>query len=259
MKLLHEMQTVIRLAYRKSLDFPPHVHNAVELVFCLRGTSTAVCGAQRWALNSGDVFIAFPNQVHGYENTEDFRGVMLIIPTKPCLSAYRTVLEQKQPVSPVLHLPEPEGSQLLTILQLALEDRETAPQPMMQGYCLVILSKLLPLIELTQVPTGTDALQTVLRYIGEHYTQPISRAEIARAVGYSESYISHIFSDYLNTTLVDYITMLRMDDARQLLADTDLPVSRIAMQLGFASIRSFNRFFAKEMKMTPTAYRALRR
>lgn len=259
MKLLHEMMKDIRLAYRKSLDFPLHVHDALELVFVLRGTSTAVCGAQRWALSGGDVFIAFPNQVHGYENTKDFRGIMLIAPAKQYLSAYRTVLEQKQPASPVLHLPEPEGSQLLSLLQLALSDRETASQPMLQGYTMVILSKLLPLMELTQAPVGADALQLVLRYIGKHYTQPISRADIAQAVGYSESYISHMFRESMRITLSAYITMLRMDDARRLLAETDLAVSHIAMKLGFASIRSFNRFFAKEMKMTPTAYRALRR
>lgn len=259
MKLLYEEKTDIRLTYPKGVDFPPHMHNALELVFVLRGSVTAICGTRRLAMTAGDVFVAFPNQVHGYEDTKDFEGFVLIVPAKPYLSVYRCVMEQKLPKEPVLHPPEPVYTQLLTLLQLALPDRKTAPAPMMQGYAFVLISKLLPLITLTDAPTDSNVLQSVLYYISEHYTQPLTRGEIARAVGYSEGYISHIFSDYLNTTLVGYITMLRLNEARQLLAETDLAVGRIAMMLGFASIRSFNRFFAKEMKMTPTAYRALQR
>ena len=74
-------------------------------------------------------------------------------------------------------------------------------------------------------------------------------------MGYSEGYVSHIFANCLNTTLTGYITMLRMDEARQLLREISLPVGRIAMQLGFSYIRSFNRFFVREMNMAPSAYR----
>lgn len=255
MKLLHEKKTDIRLTYPSSVDFPPHLHDALELVFILRGTTTAICDRGRWVLTAGDVFVAFPNQVHGYENTAGFEGFLLIVPTKPHLSAYRAILEQRLPTNPVLHLGQPEYTQILTLLQLALSDRKIAPVPIMQGYSMVIVGKLLPLIKLTEIPAATDALQSVLYYISKHYTQPLSRADIARAVGYTESYISHIFTDSLNTTLTDYITRLRLDDALHLLTNTDLTVSHISMMLGFSSIRSFNRYFARVVKMSPTAYR----
>ena len=68
----------------------------------------------------------------------------------------------------------------------------------------------------------------------------------------NESYISHLFSDTLHTTLTDYITALRVNDAVELLTNTDWTIGRIAEELGFGSVRSFNRAFLKRMGMPPT-------
>lgn len=255
MKLLYEKKTEIKITYPKGLDFPLHVHEAVEIVLVLEGGFTGIVGNQRHKVGPGDVFIAFPNQVHGYEESRDFKGYVLIAPSKPFLSAYRATLEHNLPVSPVLHPSQTLFAQLHTMMQLAFEDRNAGFDAILRGYTLSTVGKLLLALTLTEKPTGTDALQAVLSYVSEHYTEPLRRTDIAKAVGYNESYISHLFADSLNTTLTNYITTLRLNEARHLLKETDLPVSRIAMMLGFASIRCFNRVFAREVGTTPTAYR----
>ena len=119
----------------------------------------------------------------------------------------------------------------------------------------MLLSKVLPLFSIVPNTNAPGTLQATLHYIDLHYKQPLTREEIANAVGYSPSHIFHVFSGAMNMTLMEYITMLRMGEAKQLLRSTQLPVSRIAMQLGFSSIRSFNRFFLKESGISPTQYR----
>ena len=255
MKLLYEQKTEIKVTCPKGVDFPMHVHEAVELVLVLQGSFTGIVGNQRCHVGPGDIFITFPNQVHAYENTEHFTGYVLIAPSKPFLSAYRSNLEQKLPKNPVFHPDKALFEQLLTLLQLAYKDRHAPYDAILRGYTLSIVGKLLSALPMTEKPVGTDALQAVLSYISEHYTEPIRRKDVAKAVGYNESYISHLFADSLNTTLTDYITTLRLNEAQHLLKETNLPVSRIAMSLGFASLRCFNRIFAREVAMTPTAYR----
>jgi transcriptional regulator GlxA family with amidase domain len=102
---------------------------------------------------------------------------------------------------------------------------------------------------------STGTLQAILHYIDLHYQQPLTREEIAKAVGYSPSHISHVFTEAMGMPLMEYITMLRMNEAKKLLRSTQIPVSRIAMQLGFSSIRSFNRFFMGQLHTTPSQYR----
>lgn len=255
MKLLYEKKTEIKVTYPKGLDFPLHAHEAVEIVLVLEGGFTGIVGNQRYKVGPGDIFIAFPNQVHSYENSLNFKGYVLIAPSKPFLSAYRAKLEQTVPESAIFHPEASQFTQLHTLLQMAYADRNAGFDAVLRGYALAIVGKLLPWLPLSEKPAGADALQAVLSYVSEHYTEPIRRTDIANAVGYNESYISHLFADNLNTTLTGYLTTLRLNEARHLLKETDLPVSRIAMSLGFASIRCFNRIFARELSTTPTAYR----
>lgn len=259
MKLLYEIKDKVRLTYPSSVDFPAHIHDAVELVFAQAGSLTVIHGASRIPMGPGDVFVSFPGCIHGYEHTKDFRGYVLIIPTKPYLSDYAELFAQQVPVQPVVH-PTGEAALVVeTLLALVGPKRKSVSIPTLHGYCLVLFDTLLPLLALEAVPEENSSLQVVLRYISRHYTQPLTRRQVAQAVGYSESYISHLMQDHLHTTLTDYITMLRLNDARQLLRQTELPVGQIAMNLGFSSIRSFNRFFSAAMVLTPTAYRNLKK
>ena len=255
MKLLYEQKTEIRLTHPKGVDFSLHVHEALELVFVQKGSFDAILGNQRYTAGPGDVFVAFPNLIHAYENTRDFQGYVLIVPVKPYLAAFRSVFEKKTPVKPVLHLDVSLYEQLQTLFQFGFADRKSTVAPILHGYALAIVGKLLETMALKDLPSGNDALQSVLSYISKHYTEQLRRADIAKAVGYNESYISHLFSDSLNTSLTDFVTTLRLNDARRMLRDTELPVSRIAMTTGFASIRCFNRIFSRDMGIPPTAYR----
>lgn len=243
-----------------NLDFSLHLHNAVELVMMLSGHSTVLYEGRRIPLSDGELFLAFPDRVHGYEDSQDSESIVFIIPVYPYLSDFRETLEQKLPVDPVLHKGEWEHTNVRLLLEMAEGDRFMSGNKVTHGYAMLIMAKLLPLLTLQDAPSAsTNALQSILLYLNRHYTQPLTRQDLAAAVGYNESYISHLFSDTLRTTLTEYITSLRMDDALYLLSGTDLTVGQIADELGFGSVRSFNRVFLKHAHMTPSAYRAAAR
>lgn len=63
------------------------------------------------------------------------------------------------------------------------------------------------------------------------------------------------FKAYTGKKLGDYINELRVRDAKQLLEAGEMPISEIAFEVGFESLRSFNRVFYKQTGMTPTDYR----
>lgn len=256
MKLLHQGNYQFRFFQPKTLDYPLHLHNAVEIIFLTCGSADVLFGSSRARLMPGDVFICFPNQVHGYENSSAVQGYVMIVPMNPYLSSFHSTLDQKLPADPILTKGTWEHTAVPQLLELAHQDMDSASKQIMQGYLLLIVGKLLPLLPLKDIPSGSaDVLQSVLLYLNDHYTQSISRRDIAKAVGCNESYISHLFSDTFQTTLTDYITSLRMGDALAALSNTTTPVSQIALSLGFGSLRSFNRSFRQYTGMTPTAYR----
>ena len=257
MKLLYEGERGFDFKYRvKKLDFPMHIHNAVEVFLFTAGESTVLCGEITARLSAGDVFISFPNQVHGYKDSVDVEGYLFILPVKPYLSPFFNTLMKCVPVCPYLKAGQWDGKQILELTALAYNDLKTASETVMQGYLMAIFGKLLDSVELTELQTGSDeVLRKIIQYLNEHYREPLTRSSVAQAVGYNESHISHIFSGKLKTTLPEYINSLRVYDATKLLLETDLSITDIASTLSFGSVRNFNRVFLKETGQTPREYR----
>lgn len=256
MKLLHQGNHRFHFRITGNLDYPVHVHNAVEIVAVLEGTSTVLCGRERYVLAAGDVFISFPNRVHGYENSQNIRAYLLILPLHPHLTPYRSQLTGHLPVCPLLHSDQWDYESFRTLLDMANKEKAVCTEALLQAYLQVIVGKLLQhlsLVDAKAVPS--DALAAVLMHVNQNYTTPLTREAVAKATGYTPGYISHLLRDTLGISLTDYITALRLLDARSLLSDTDLSVSHIAMSLGFGSIRSFNRIFSREEGCSPTVFR----
>ncbi|MBR4706808.1 MAG: helix-turn-helix transcriptional regulator, partial [Pseudobutyrivibrio sp.] len=100
-------------------------------------------------------------------------------------------------------------------------------------------------------------LTEAVRYIDEHYTDPgLSLNEVAKEVNMSPSYLSAMFSRENKTTLVEYITLKRMEQARKLLFTTNEKASAITEQVGYKDPHYFSYIFKKTYGLTPKEYRA---
>ena len=255
MRLDYQFDHAFSFSRRDNLDFRNHAQGELEFGIILAGSCHFVCGSTDAVLRAGDTFFAFPNQPHRYEDSCAVDAYLLIVPVKRYLSAYYNPLIKQAPECAVLHKEQYDAS-ILSVVERAFSDLRTASEPVLQGYLMVIVGKLLESLQLQQRQSGTEeALRQVLRYLNEHYRENITRRDIAKAAGYNESYISHLFSQTMGMTLPEYVHMMRIDDACLMLKETDLTVTRIASELGFASIRNFNRIFLKRTGKTPTQYR----
>jgi AraC-like DNA-binding protein len=182
--------------------------------------------------------------------------MVLIVPIRPYLDSFRTVLEQQAPTTPVLKKGTWENRAVSEFFHRALEEWKDLCEEEKKGYLLLIFSRLLPLFPCEMRPSiDATAAELALRYLAEHFSEPITRKDLAKALNYTESYLSHLFSQALGTTLTEYLTSLRINEACRLLDQSDTSVSHIALSLGFGSIRSFNRAFRRTTSLSPSEYR----
>lgn len=100
-----------------------------------------------------------------------------------------------------------------------------------------------------------DPISTALRYLKRHYVEPITLTDIADRVYLNAAYFSTLFKQRLGKTFIEYMTELRIADAKQRLASTDEKIARLAESTGFSNIRHFNRVFKNETGVTPKEYR----
>jgi len=98
-------------------------------------------------------------------------------------------------------------------------------------------------------------LKKILTFINEHTKENISIEEISEAVQISTPHLHFLFKKYLNDTPHHYLVVRRMQEARNFLATTNIPIKQICTMCGFVSLENFCRKFKQYTKMTPSQYR----
>ena len=81
--------------------------------------------------------------------------------------------------------------------------------------------------------------------------------KIAAKLGYTDRHVRRIFEDEYGITPMQFLTTCRCSLAKSLLADTDLPISQVALAAGFKSTRRFNDTFKNHYGLTPSEQRRL--
>ena len=106
------------------------------------------------------------------------------------------------------------------------------------------------------LPAHTSALvKEAIAYLHQNYARPVSRWEIAEAVGVSEDYLSRVFNRELNISPWDYLNRYRVLQSKHLLLDTTDTIGAIANQVGFKDQAYFSRVFNKITGVSPQAFR----
>ncbi len=98
-------------------------------------------------------------------------------------------------------------------------------------------------------------VRSAKKYIDENYARAISVKDVADSVYISESYFKSIFKKSSGYSYSEYLTQVRMNEAKKLLQATDKAVTEIAMDVGFQTPNSFSTLFKRETGLTPTQYK----
>ena len=117
-----------------------------------------------------------------------------------------------------------------------------------------ILTEYLEKVPHVQSEIKGDALASIILYISEHFSEPLTRASVGAALGYSPSYISHTIERLRGVSFSDLINSLRIERAKALLKNSKMSALDIALECGFGSERSFYRAFKEITGATPKSY-----
>ncbi|MFC4103236.1 AraC family transcriptional regulator [Paenibacillus xanthanilyticus] len=99
-------------------------------------------------------------------------------------------------------------------------------------------------------------LDKAKRYIGEHFTEELSLEEVADYVHLNPHYFSKVFKQGVGETFIDYVTGLRIERAKALIADERLSLKEVCFEAGYRDPNYFSRVFKKVTGVTPTEYRS---
>ncbi len=99
------------------------------------------------------------------------------------------------------------------------------------------------------------AIEKALRYIDDHIKEKVSLQDVANAVHLNGSYFSTLFKEEVGINFSEYVTRKRIQSAKHLLLQSDMPISLIAEEVGYQTQKYFNKIFKEYEGVTPGYYR----
>jgi AraC-like DNA-binding protein/mannose-6-phosphate isomerase-like protein (cupin superfamily) len=258
-----------------------HVHSFVESCYVAAGAGTFVIAGQKYDLGPHDLFIARPGQPHEIVSSrgdplEIYFWAHTVEPAEPRLAnrdeesiaklvqLLTTAAEATTAgVTPVVRAPA-----LGAVLTLMAEEASGR----LPGYPRVINELFTKLLIDTARAASPDTVrpeaaagrarsvaesivQTAVQYLQDNLAQRLEVRDVAAQVNLSERQLSRIFRQATGTSILTYLTRLRMDRAMQLLLHSELPIKQVAAAVGYPDTHYFTTLFGRYTRTTPAAYR----
>lgn len=101
----------------------------------------------------------------------------------------------------------------------------------------------------------SPVIKNILTYMEEKMTSSLTLDDICHEFSISKFYFSHLFKAQTGMTPMEYLTSLRLSDAKSLLRSTDLSIAEIAESCGYNGSSYFIHYFKMQEGMTPLSYR----
>ena len=239
-----------------------HLHYHVELVYMLDGNAKGFIDFKEHSIVSDSMFIVFPNQIHSYKSESNEKYFLFII-SPSIMPELQTVFDSEKPRIPVV-TDVSKSSELTELIGLITREYNESPDSrfrdsVLHGYFIALFSILFRKMELGDYSGGdTRVMRSIIDFCVKNYNRDLSLDILSKELHVSKYYISHLFGSKFNMRFNDYINSLRISEASRYLYDSDKSITEISNLVGFATQRTFDRAFRKQLGMSPSEYRKYR-
>ncbi len=254
----------IKLFYQRIGSVSKHWHSSIEILFVLQGKMTVIIEDQTWELKEDDIFLINPHHIHETHSQDCSLIVVQIrlaefhlnwaLPENiqfDCNSAAEKFSRQRY--FKLKHLIVMLLKNTSTDSEFSQLSNYTCAIELLQELC-IHFRQAAP----AQAPHSIkylNRLKSILDYINQNYMDNLTLTGIAQREFLTPTYLSAFFEKTMGTTLLAYITKIRLGHAVFDLVNTRSSIETISSRNGFASSRAFSSAFKKYYKMLPSEYR----
>ena len=225
---------------------PLHFHRKLELVYIQSGHKTIISDSQKYFLEADQIYVADSYVMHSYEKSNDSTQIIIVLPNH-MLRDYYLLYGDKKLATCVIK--DHDIAKAMKPFFLALAKKN--PNPLInQGRVDQLMGHIVDTMGLVKREEAFDHrfIEEVLAYIQENYRDEITLDSLADHFNYSKYYFSRMFNNYLHTNITNYLAMIRLQAAIEMLKSGEKNVSDAALDSGFASIQTFYRAAKKHYK-----------
>lgn len=246
---------------------PGHWHDAIELVFLVKGELEVKVESNEFHVEEGQCFLVNSCVIHSTRCTSANTGIVLQIPVD-FMKLYLPQVEQLQFV-----LRDPcekpvEQTKLMRLKEILLQ-MQVVSEIRPEGYILRFNSLLFEILfqlyhnfsvkifraDLSRREKDLNRLNQVLEYIARNYARPIPLKEIAQVAFLESGYFCRFFKKHMGLTFLEYQNEVRLSHIYQDLITTGDTLQSILERHGFTNYKLFRRMFLERFHGTPSQIR----
>lgn len=256
----------------------PNIHENYEMVYMKKGYAVFEISGQPVNLGPNDIVVIKPLQYHKFtvksESGCEFivlnftfenriKGAFSEVP----LEDFLNFVSSKE-TGPFITLKVSQKNEIVVLLNRILKERNSSePGSEFLNYLLVmelfvLLSRALKMEWENSIKTKSPKLKELINisinFIHTNFERDISLGDIAGFVFLSPSYFTRAFKEQTGMSPINYLLKVRIERAKELLEDTGLKISDIALNVGFSNQQRFNEMFKKFTSHTPLQYRKMK-
>lgn len=233
--------------YGENFNFPPHMHLCFELIVVLEGEMRITVDGREYLPRRGEALLVFPNQLHAIESVHSCH--MLCIFSPDLVRAYSSKTEKNLPESNLFSL----DAYLIESLDKMAADAGSIAK---KGFLYSVCASFDKIAAYTTKKAGQKGLlSSIFAFVESNYATDCSLEKLASAIGYDYAYLSRYFKRSTGVPYVTYLNVYRLNKACYLLDNTDNSILRCALDVGYNSLRTFNRNFKAQFGISPAEYR----
>ncbi len=255
---------------------PMHWHDHLEIAHVIQGQGDFRFGRHALAAQPGDVFFIDNSQPHVAVTSPGGQLRLLLVLFRPeliagpgCRELDLGYLAPFRADGSAATARLPAGTDLAAEVALVLHElkaicwRHDASERQLAD---ATLRRALALVNRDRQPgrqsgrartsgERREQIRPVLAYVDRHRGENVSLAEVADVVHVSPSRVRHVFKDVTGVGFKEYVTQVRVAEAKRLLLSTDLTVAETARAVDYTNLHQFYRVFRRSCSMSPADYR----
>ncbi len=260
-----ELYQIGELCLEPTSEVPAHPQGCCEISYIIQGEGWFEHDGNRIEVRQGDLIFSPAGGSHSIQAKEHqelhyaYAGFRLAADEEPALAEYRSFFSQKEPCF------SKGNHQIYKTFRHCMDEfYRTQPTDFwMAEACLtrLLLCSYRIFTGNAAAPDYTAGIQNagqllyrVMKYIDDHVEEPLTVGAVAKGVGYSPCYLSHLFKNKTGITLQEHISRWRIERAKELLGLCRFTVTEVAEQLGYLNLQTFSRAFKKQTGKPPTQY-----
>lgn len=236
-----------------------HWHEDFELILILKGELTYIVNGKLINLKEGEGIFINSGRSHSAFMNKQTECEYYVVLFHPVLLPGANNL--KKPIEDYVHLTSKQTWQKEVINYIECISK-TFNEPTSEFSAVGALCFIWELFAIhlsssfkTISYNSFDTLKKMIIFIYENYTEKIYLADVALAGCVSKRTCEHLFNRYIHRTPIEFINSYRLTRSIELLKNTNLPITEIALTCGFSSPNYYAETFRKHMYISPKEYR----